>query len=157
GHHKAMMTGLSYATGERIFLIDTDLEEEPEWLTTFSENMDNSGCDVVYGVQNKRKGGWWERVTGDIFYRLFKPLSGENLPEKNVTSRLMTRRYVEELLRFREREIFLAGIWHIAGFDQRALKVNKHSFSPTTYTLKRKIALVVNSITSFSNMPLILI
>lgn len=157
GHHKAMMTGLSYATGERVFLIDTDLEEEPEWLPTFSDHMNESRCDVVYGVQKRRRGNWFERLAGAIFYKLFRILSGENFPESNVTSRLMTKRYVDALLRFGEREVYLAAIWHITGFDQRPLTVTKHSFSPTTYTLRKKIAMVVNSITSFSNAPLVLI
>src|SRR3990167_1001725 len=39
GHHKAMMTGLAQAKGDFIFLIDSDLEEEPEWLLAFSKKM----------------------------------------------------------------------------------------------------------------------
>src|SRR5450631_3293689 len=39
GHHKAMMTGLAHAQGDRVFLIDSDLEEEPEWLETFADYM----------------------------------------------------------------------------------------------------------------------
>src|SRR5690242_13778535 len=56
GHHKAMMTGLAHATGNNIFLIDSDLEEEPEWLISFAKQMHDSQCDVVYGVQKRRKG-----------------------------------------------------------------------------------------------------
>ena len=50
------MTGLSHAHGENVFLIDSDLEEEPEWLLSFSEQMERDRCDVVYGVQEQRKG-----------------------------------------------------------------------------------------------------
>jgi len=58
GHHKAMMTGLEHARGERIFLLDSDLEEEPEWLLTFAEQMSEDNRDVVYGVQESRKGNF---------------------------------------------------------------------------------------------------
>jgi len=61
GHHKAMVAGLEQAQGERIFLIDTDLEEEPEWLLDFSSIMAAESADVVYGVQQTRKGNWFER------------------------------------------------------------------------------------------------
>lgn len=157
GHHKAMMTGLSHATGERVFLIDSDLEEDPEWLTRFSESLESNKCDVVYGVQEHRKGGFIERWTGLWFYVLFKFFTGLELPENLVTARLMTRRYVDALLRHQERELMIAGIWLITGFVQEAQTVKKHSSSVTTYTFRHKMSILVNSVTSFSNRPLIAI
>jgi putative glycosyltransferase len=155
GHHKAIMTGLEYAKGDRIYLIDSDLEEEPEWLLAFAEQMEQARCDVVYGVQERRKGGIFERWSGRWFYRAFRALTGLDLPEDVVTARLMSRRYVKALTSHRERELFLAGLWYITGFDQRPRTVTKHSTSETTYTLSRRISLLVNSVTSFSNAPLI--
>ena len=155
GHHKAMMTGLAHARGERIFLLDSDLEEEPEWLPAFAKQMDDLGCDVVYGVQENRRGGSFERWSGKWFYVLFKASTGLSLPENIVTARLMTRRYVDALLRHDEREVFIAGLWYLTGFEQVPFVVNKHASSQTTYTLRRKMSLLVNSITAFSNRPLI--
>ena len=155
GHHKAMMTGLAHAKGERVLLIDSDLEEEPEWLEAFSLQMDRECCDVVYGVQESRKGNWFERWSGQWFYRFFKALTGLSLPENVVTARLMTRRYIDALLLHEEREIFMAGLWHITGFDQQPRVIRKHNLSETTYTLRRKMSLLVNSVTSFSNAPLV--
>lgn len=155
GHHKAMMTGLAHSKGEKIFLIDSDLEEEPEWLGAFIQQMEKDICDVVYGVQECRKGSWFERWSGQWFYRYFKALTGLALPENIVTARLMTRRYVNALLRHEEREVFLAGLWHITGFDQRPHVIKKHNTSETTYTFRRKMSLLVNAVTSFSNTPLV--
>ncbi len=155
GHHKAMMTGLAHAKGELVFLIDSDLEEEPEWLLSFDEQMKREDCDVVYGVQEHRKGNWFERWSGQWFYRFFKALTGLALPENVVTTRLMTRRYVDALLCHQEREVFMAGLWHITGFEQRAQVIKKHSTSETTYTFRSKTSLLVNSVTSFSNAPLV--
>lgn len=155
GHHKAMMTGIAHAKGEKIFLIDSDLEEEPEWLGRFAEHMEKDKCDVVYGLQDQRKGGVFERWSGQWFYRFFKLLTGIDIPENLVTARLMTRRYVDALLRHEEREMFMAGLWHITGFEQHAVTVKKHDASVSTYTFRKKMSLLVNSITSFSNAPLI--
>lgn len=155
GHHKAMMTGLAHAQGERIFLIDSDLEEEPEWLQSFTQTMSAEQCDVVYGVQESRKGSWFERWSGQWFYRFFRALTGLALPENIVTARLLTRRYVDALLLHKEREVFMAGLWHITGFVQCPHTVKKHSTSDTTYTFRRKMSLLVNSVTSFSNAPLV--
>lgn len=155
GHHRAMMTGLAQARGELVFLIDSDLEEEPEWLTPFHEQLTSAGCDVVYGVQRTRKGGWFERTSGDLYYRLLPVISGVDMPRNMVTARLMTRRYVDALLLHEEREVDIGGLWVITGFEQLAQLVTKHSTSETTYSLGHKITLLVNSVTSFSNAPLI--
>lgn len=155
GHHKAMMTGLAHAQGDRVFLIDADLEEDPEFLLPFSEKMSGSDCDVVYGVQEQRKGGWFERWSGELFYRSFRSWTGIALPQNVVTARLMSRRYVNALLLHTEREVFIAGLWHITGFEQQPMLVKKHSTSETTYTFRKKMSQFVNSVTSFSNAPLI--
>lgn len=155
GHHKAMMTGLRHASGERIFLIDSDLEEEPEWLNLFADYMDNVQCDVVYGVQGSRKGDLAERLSGPLFYRAFRLLTGISQPDNIVTARLMTNQYVTELLRHEERELNIGGLWLLTGFDQRSLLITKNATSPTTYSLRAKLSHFVNAVTSFSSLPLV--
>ncbi len=155
GHHKAMMTGLAHARGQNVFLIDSDLEEEPEWLLAFQAQMHAEQCDVVFGVQEKRKGGVVERLTGNLYYRLFRVLTGVRQPNNIVTARLMSRRYVEALLLHRERELNIGGLWIITGFTQREHVVTKHATSPTTYSFSRKLGHLVNAVTSFSSLPLV--
>lgn len=154
GHHKAMMAGVAHARGDLVFLIDSDLEEEPEWLLEFGQQMEQECCDVVYGIQERRKGNWFERWSGQCFYRLFNTITGLALTENIVTARLMTRRYVDGLLAHREREIFIAGLWHITGFEQHGRTIQKHNTSETTYTFFKKVSQSVNSVVSFSNAPL---
>ncbi len=157
GHHKAIMTGLSYSRGDHIFLIDSDLEEEPEWLPSFSEQMKKEDCDVVYGVQKKRKGRWFERISGWLFYKMFHTLTGVQIPRSWVTARLMTRRYVDALLQHHEREISIGGLYLLTGFKQHPNTITKKSISNTTYTIKRKISVLVNATTSLSSRPLVAI
>lgn len=157
GHHKAMMVGLSHAVGDRVFLIDCDLEERPEWLSEFYSQMRTTGADVIYGVQVGRKGKWFERVSGKIYYKLFFFLTGQKLPESVVTARLMTRRFLKCLIQHGEREMFLGGLFLLTGFQQLPIEVRKYSTSETTYSLKMRFSLLVNSITSFSSLPLTLI
>lgn len=155
GHHKAMMTGLRHARGERVFLLDSDLEEDPAWLLSFNEQMERDKSDVVYGVQEQRKGKHFERWTGQLFYKVFRFLSGLDMPDSIVVARLMSRRYVDALIRHGERELFMAGLWVITGFDQRAQIIVKRSRDETTYTLGKKLAQLINSITAFSSAPLV--
>lgn len=155
GHHRAMLTGLAHAKGDEIFLIDSDLEEEPEWLLEFSQQMEKELCDVVFGVQASRKGGVFERFSGWFFYKIFNLLTGLALPKNPVTARLMTRRYLNALLLHEEREVSIGGLFFITGFVQRPYNVRKHDTSESTYTFARKMLVMVDSITSFSNMPLV--
>ena len=151
GHWKAMMTGLKYATGEKIFIIDSDLEEEPEYLSMFYAELKYRKCDVVYGVQTERKGKLFEKLSGLIFWKIFNFFSNIKVPSNQTTARLMTSEYVSALLLHQEREIFISGLWQLTGFDQQPLSVSKLSISESSYTLRKKLSLFVNGITSFSN------
>jgi putative glycosyltransferase len=151
------MTGLAHARGDLVWLLDSDLEEDPELLQPFHQTLSESQADVVYGVQSERKGGAVERLSGAVFFLAFNLLSDQPIPRNVVTARLMTGRYVRSLVAHDERETMIAGLWAATGYKQVALPIRKHSRSPTTYGLRRKLVLLVNSVTSFSDRPLILI
>ena len=152
-----MYVACQEARGERVFLIDSDLEESPEWLGDFFRQMDVTGADVVYGVQEKRKGGPFEAVSGELFYTLFNLLSDQQITKNMVTARLMSSRFLREMLKFQDREPFFFGLCVSAGFRQVPCTVNKTSSSPTTYTFRKKMALAVNSVVSYSARPLVYI
>jgi putative glycosyltransferase len=155
GHHKAIMAGLREATGDLIFLVDCDLEEEPELLVSFWNKLKENDSDVVYGVQDKRKGKFTERFFGKVFYKVFNYFSEQPIPENILMARLMKKRYVEELIRFDEKEFFLGATFATLGFRQTGITVKKKDKGSSTYSLGKKISLMVNAITSTSNKPLV--
>lgn len=155
GHHQAMVTGLKRAKGGLVFLIDSDLEEEPELLLKFQNELRKSNADMVFGVQAKRRGTYTERTLGSLFYKTFRTLTGINQPDNILTARLMTSRFVSSFLLHPEREINLGGLWELTGYKQVAVPVVKASTSPTTYSLRLKIRHFTNAITSFSSTPLV--
>ena len=118
GHHRALMVGLSFATGDLVFMIDVDLEEEPELLRPFYARFVETKADFIYGVQSKRKGGAFERISGEVFYRLVKFLSGTDPDVNTLIARLMTRRFVSSLLQYQEHEIDIAALLHMTGYVQ---------------------------------------
>ena len=158
GHHKAILAGLAQAKGERVFLIDSDLEEDPDLLLHFYEFLsENPEYDVAYGYQGKgkRKGRLIERLGVKIFYRFFNLCSGIKLTPSQLTVRLMKKPYVQALLQFRESEIFLAGIFELAGFRQKPIEVKKHGRGKTSYNLFKRFELMITAITSFTSLPLV--
>jgi putative glycosyltransferase len=157
GHHKAMMTGLAHARGDMVFLLDSDLEEEPEFLIKFYIELRRTGADVVFGVQEKRKGGLFERISGSLYFKVFNLFSTHPIPSNHITARLMTREYVAALMCHQEREFVMSGLWALTGFNQVPLTVVKHHKATSAYRVGRKISHLVNAITSFSSKPLVLI
>ena len=155
GHHKALMTGLEHAQGDLCFLLDSDLEEDPALLRDFHERLEAADADVIYGYQDKRKGGVVERVTGGIAYRLFDLLISYPVPRNHITVRLMRRNYVDALLLHREQQAVIGGLWVITGFKQIGVAVNKLSRPGSTYSSWRRWRMLIDSITSFSEVPLI--
>jgi putative glycosyltransferase len=157
GHHKAMMTGLIHSRGDLVFLVDSDLEEEPELVTVFYERLQATAADVVYGVQQKRKGNAFERFSGTLYFRAFNLFSSYPIPPNHLTARLMTRRYVAELVKHQESEFVMSALWVLTGFNQVPVTVRKYSKATSSYGMRRKVAHLVNAITSSSNKPLVLI
>jgi len=158
GHHKAALAGLAYARGNLVFMIDCDLEVSPGTFPKFLQTLHESNADVVYGIQEKRKGGWLERVGGGAFWKLFNRLSDTKVPESVLTERLMTRSYVTALLSLGDRNIFLAGMMYWAGFRQVGIPIEKQTREgDSTYSVRKRISLLVEAITSFSTVPLKLV
>ncbi len=158
GHHAAMLAGLRSARGELVFLIDSDLEEEPEWLIDFWQDLHEHDADMVYGVQAVRGGSTAKRHSGALFYKLFNLASDTAIPANGCTVRLMRRPFVAALEEFTETHVFLMGLFSWTGFIQRPRYVNrKRRAGASTYTPLKLIALSVNAVTSFSSYPLTVI
>jgi putative glycosyltransferase len=157
GHHKALMTGLAYATGDLVFLIDSDLQEPPEALAPFYERYMKGDCDVVYGFQAARSGGLFERITGGVYFALLNILSDDRIPSNTLTVRLMSQDYVRALVGHRDREFVISQLWAISGFRQIGLPTRKAEALTRTYTLRRRVDLFVRHLTTTSTRLLYLI
>ena len=158
GHHHAILAGLQHACGDLIFLIDCDLEVCPDVLPEFVRKMNETNCDMVFAYQDTRKGGWFERISGGLFWKVFNLLSETNIPDNIATERLMTRRFVDAVLQMGDYNLFLGGMMSWAGFTQIGVPiVKKQRDGQSNYTLMKRIRLMVNALSSFSSRPLVLL
>ena len=156
GHHHAIQAGLRHARGDLIFLIDCDLEVSPSVLSSFYRKQQTTGGDLVYGYQEARKGGRFEQISGGVFWKGFNWLSGTKIPENILTERIMTRRFVDALLQMGDHNLFLGGMMSWTGFDQVGIPVaKKQRHGQSTYTLAKRMRLMINAVSSFSAQPLI--
>ena len=155
GHHHAMQAGLSVSRGESVFLIDCDLEISPAVVVPLARKMQDSGADVVYGYQEARKGGWFEQWSGGLFWKGFNLLSDIKVPENVLTERVMTRRFVDSLLSLGDQNVFMGGMMSWTGYTQLGMVLpKKQREGVSTYSLIRRLQLMVNAVSSFSSRPL---
>ena len=157
GHHHALLEGLRQATGDLIFLVDSDLEEDPLDFSLLYSEMVQTRVDLVYGFQENRRGGTWERISGKLFYFLMNKFMKVDIPENMLTSRLMSRRYLDALLLHTETQINFSGLSSITGFNQKKIPLKKVRLRKTSYSVSRKVSVLIDAITSFSSSPLKLI
>ncbi|MGP8217105.1 MAG: glycosyltransferase family 2 protein [Bacteroidia bacterium] len=158
GQYPAMFAGMHHATGDYIYTLDCDLEEEPENLVEFYNIMQQEPqTDVVYGVVKERNGGFVRAYLGKVFFDILDVISEYRIPRNTAWLRLMKRRYLDSLLSFTEYETFPAGLLHITGFNQKPVLIEKRFKGHSSYSLSKRMGLALNAIVSFSSKPLILV
>jgi putative glycosyltransferase len=151
GHYDALMTGLRRCSGERVFLIDCDLEEAPELLGEFWARLESDAeLDLVVGVQRERRGPIWNQWAGRAFYKLLQSGSGLPIVADSLVARLMTRQYVDALTSLPERPISFDALAGATGFRWAEVPCAKTSTSATTYTLGRKLRLAGKSLAAYA-------
>jgi dolichol-phosphate mannosyltransferase len=156
GHQLAATAGLAASRGERVLLIDADLQDPPELLLMMMPIMDR-GAEVVYGQRHRRDGEtWFKRTSASLFYRLLTKLASVPMPRDTGDFRLMSRRVVDVLLAMPERERFIRGMVSWIGGRQVALPyVRDARFAGVTkYPLRKMFSFALDAITSFSTTPL---
>ena len=156
GHQLALSAGLSLARGERILLIDADLQDPPELLSDMMQLMDD-GADVVYGQRVGRDGEtWFKKVSARTFYRLLLRMTDVAIPRDTGDFRLMNRPVVDALLAMPEYQRFIRGMVAWIGFRQVSLQYHrdKRFAGETKYPLGKMLAFALDAITGFSTVPL---
>ncbi|CAL2103430.1 putative glycosyltransferase [Tenacibaculum sp. 190130A14a] len=156
GHHYAMQAGLLHAKGDLVFLIDNDLETPPSFLKDcYREIHKDDTIDVVFGYQEERKGGFIENFGGRLFWWAINKFSEVKIPKNIATERLMKRAYLNSLLSLGDTNLFLGGMMHWAGYNQKGIPVTRGlREGKSTYSTKKRLELMLQAVTSFSGKPL---
>ncbi len=157
GHQLALTAGLSICCGEKIFVIDADLQDPPELLKQMLTEMENQKADVVYGQRRSRKGeSWFKRASAVVFYRYLNRLSEVPIPIDAGDFRLMTRRVLDVFLNMPEQHRFIRGMIAWIGFKQVPFLYDRDArfAGESNYPLSKMIKLTVDALTGFSIVPL---
>ena len=160
GHQNALLAGLMTARNRCDISIsmDADLQDDMDAMDRFIEKF-NEGCEIVYGVRNKRETDtWFKRETALFFYRLMKGL-GVDITYNHADYRLMSNRALNALAEFKEVNLFLRGLAPLVGFQSDVVYYDRSErfAGESKYPLKKMLAFAIDGITSFSVKPLRLI
>lgn len=160
GHQNALMAGLFIAKehADITISIDADLQDDIEVIPEMV--MKNSmGCDIVYGVRKERKTDTlFKRTTAQCFYKLMN-LLGVKSVYNHADFRLMSKRAVEQLCKYRERNLFIRGIVPLIGYQTDCVYYNRTErlAGDSKYPLGKMINFAIDGITSFSVKPVRLV
>ncbi len=160
GHQNALYGGLMTAKEHCDFAIsmDADLQDDIEVLDQFVEKF-YEGYEIVYGVRNSRKkDSFFKRFTAQSFYKIMKAF-GVDIVYNHADYRLMSRRAMDELEKFREVNLFLRGVVPLIGLKTCTVEYErqKRFAGKSKYPLAKMFAFATDGITSFSIKPIRLI
>jgi polyisoprenyl-phosphate glycosyltransferase len=157
GHQLALTAGLDLCRGEKILIIDADLQDPPELLPAMLETMRETEADVVYGVRKSRRGDTaFKKATAHGFYRLLSRATEVDIPLDTGDFRLMSRRALDALLAMPEQARFIRGMVAWIGFKQVPLAYDREErfAGETKYPLRKMVRFALDALTGFSSAPL---
>jgi len=156
GHQLALSAGLPICSGQRILIIDADLQDPPELLGKMMAELDG-GADVAYGKRISRAGETtFKKMTAAAFYRMLARLSETRLPVDTGDFRLISRRALNVLISMPEQHRFIRGMVSWIGFRQVPVEYERSErfAGETKYTLGKMVRFAIDAITGFSILPL---
>lgn len=157
GHQNALMAGLMVAKdiADMAVSIDADLQDD---VAAIEKMVDcyNDGADIVYGVRSSRQTDTgFKRTTAQGFYKLMH-FMGAKTVYNHADFRLMSKRALDALSQYGERNMFLRGIVPLLGFKEATVEYEraKRAAGESKYPLKKMLSFAFNGITSFSVKPI---
>lgn len=158
GHQGAILAGMYDNDADLYCTIDADLQDDPNCIIEMVKKIDQ-GNDIIYGVRKKRDTDtFFKRFTAQAFYKLMSWL-GVKVIYNHADFRMMTKRVIEQLKQFPERNLFLRAVVPLVGYKSDMVYYDRtpRLAGETKYPLKKMLAFAWNGISSFSIVPLRLV
>jgi polyisoprenyl-phosphate glycosyltransferase len=156
GHQVAITAALDCCRGAAVVVMDADLQDPPELIGVMYQKF-REGYDVVYGQRRTRGGeSVWKRATATVFYRLMHRMTSLDIPLDTGDFRLMSRRVVDDLRAFQERNRFIRGLVTWVGYNQIPVLYDRDPrfAGVTKFSTAKMVKFAIDGITSFSSRPL---
>lgn len=159
GKESALYAGLQHAKGDYTAVMDVDLQDPPELLPVMLRILEEEEYECVATRRSSRKGEPFVRsMFATVFYRLIRSLSNMEIVDGARDYRLMTRKFVNSLLKLQEYNRFSKGLFEWVGFPVKWLEYeNRERTGGTTkWSFKKLFIYSLDGIVSFSTVPAVL-
>ena len=157
GHQNAIMAGMmtARAWADAVITIDADLQDDIECIPQMVRHFEQ-GNDIVYGVKVSRTADpLMKRMSAQAFYKLQKSMGVESV-YNHADFRLMSKRALDMLAGYEERNVYLRGLIPMIGLPSTTVDdaIGEREAGVSKYTLKKMLNLAIDGITSFSTRPM---
>jgi Glycosyltransferases involved in cell wall biogenesis len=156
GHQNALMAGLQYATGDIIVTMDGDMQHPPSTIPTMIKKL-QEGFDIVITKRISTKNiSALKKLYATIFYRFINSISDTHVEPNASDFRAFNRKVLDSILLFKEKELFLRGIFSWIGFKTATINFDapERLYGKTKYSFSKMSRLALKGITAFSFKPL---
>jgi len=158
GHQNAIMAGMMTAKewADAVITTDADLQDDVETCIPQMVEDFKAGFEIVYGVKVSRTADpIMKRLTAQAFYKLQTSM-GVNSVFNHADFRLMSRRALDILSRYQEKNLYLRGIIPLIGLESTTVddEIGERAAGFSKYTLSKMLNLALDGITSFSVKPI---
>lgn len=156
GHQLALTCGLDQSTGDAVISMDGDLQHPLEMVPDLLKKWEE-GYEIVQTVRKSTEDAtWFKSITSRLYYKLINSMSEVRITPGGSDFRLMDRKAVDALNRFRERARFIRGMVNNLGFRYTTLEfVAPPRFAGhSKFSLRKMLRFALDGITAFSRVPL---
>jgi dolichol-phosphate mannosyltransferase len=158
GSHKAILCGLGEARGDCAVVICSDLQDPPEVIPQLMEVWRRDDAQIVWGQRGQRAGDSGSTLAfANIYYWLMRTVVGlDKMPPTGADVFLLDRFVIDALSRFNEQHVSLIALLSWVGFRQSSITYDRQErlHGASSWSLGKKIKLVIDSVTGFSYLPI---
>jgi polyisoprenyl-phosphate glycosyltransferase len=156
GSHVAITCGLHHVRGDAAVMMASDLQDPPETLGALLARW-RDGAQVVWAVRRERPGEASHAGFAALYYWIMRNVVGmKEMPARGADFFLIDRQVIDAFRRLPERNTSVLALITWLGFRQDYIEYDKQPrvAGRSGWTLARKIKLVVDSVTGFSDAPI---
>ena len=156
GQHIALSAGYQHARGQFVGMLNVDMQEHPDQIPLLLKKVENTDCDIVFGVRQRRAGPSTNDFTSKMFGLLLNKLTGYSVPLNIATVRVMNRRFLDAFNSLAESSRYLPGLESWLGFKRGYANIihQERKRGKSSYNFTKRLTMAAEAIISFSDLPL---
>lgn len=155
GQHPAISAGFENASGKLIVLMDADLQDTPEDIPKLVSQLQATGSEIVYSTKKMAGMSLGMRPSSAFYHWVFSKIVKTPVPQNIGTFRLFTRKFLNELLRFKEVNILFGPLMFYMGYPSSFVELpyRERVHGKSSYSFSKRLSLALNSLISYTSVP----